>query len=439
MKICKDRIFFLLLLTVFPLSSFAQYMAAAPGEFIVRFKSMEAARSFYAKPGVKAMAKHEWLSSTIAPIGHMKTLTKDQFQTTLTFLQSSPEVAYIEPNYLYSVPALANQYDNYFNQNRSAPTDKHWKELWGLSNSKNPGVDINALRAWEVTRGNQNVVVAVIDTGVDYTHPDLQGNMWVNKGEIAGNNKDDDNNGFVDDIYGYDFANTDSDPMDDNSHGTHCAGTIGAVHDTNGVAGVMGSVKIMALKFLTGQGSGSTAGAIKAIEYATKMGAHVMSNSWGGGGASQALKEAIVAAAAKGIVFVAAAGNSSNDNDRSPNYPSNYDVPNVIAVAAMDINGKPASFTSYGQNTVHVSAPGVNILSTVPNGQYKSYSGTSMATPHVSGVVGLVLSTNGLQSVGTMRERLIKTSKKSSELSKISASGGYVDAFAAVTGQVSQD
>ena len=258
------------------------------------------------------------------------------------------------------------------------------------------GADISADMAWDVFTGNQNIVVGVIDTGLDYNHPDLAANAWVNPGEIAGNGIDDDGNGYIDDIHGWDFVNGDSDPMDDNGHGTHCAGTIGAAgNNGTGVVGVNWQVRIMGLKFLNASGSGSTAAAIEAIEYATDMAirypgeVRLTSNSWGGGGFSQALEDAIAAAGAADMLFIAAAGNSGSNNDVSPHYPSNYDLDNIIAVAATDHDDELAGFSSYGATTVDLAAPGVDILSTIPGGGYGLSSGTSMATPHVSGVTAL--------------------------------------------------
>jgi thermitase len=438
-RMAKMKSIYTLLIALMTLSSVyaATNATAVPGEFIIKFKSVNHARAFYQKSSVRDLGKHEWLGVRFAPLGFMKVTTKADYNKAVTLLGSSSEIAYVEPNYIYTIPAHADKYDQAFNKYKLNPNDEFFAKLWGIHNTKNEGIDVNAMEAWKTTMGSEKVIIAVIDTGVDYTHPDLKDNMWKNVNEIPDNGIDDDENGFVDDVYGYDFANKDADPKDDHSHGTHCAGTIGAVHNKIGVAGVMRDVSIMSLKFLTARGSGSAKGAIQSIDYATKMGAHIMSNSWGGGGKSKAMAEAIEAANEKGIVFVAAAGNSGTDNDKKPHYPSNYENSNVISVAAIDINGKPASFTNFGKKTVHVAAPGVNILSTVIKGDYKSYSGTSMAAPHVSGVVGLVLSVKGLRAAPKMRELLIKTSKSYDRTGSTTASGGIIDAAAAITGQKS--
>ncbi|HET9482029.1 MAG TPA: S8 family serine peptidase, partial [Candidatus Polarisedimenticolia bacterium] len=298
-------------------------------------------------------------------------------------LSRNPNIEHVTPNYILTAEVV--------------PNDPNLPQLYGMINTGQTGgtndADIDADQAWGVTTGSHSVVVGIIDTGVDYTHPDLAANIWTNPGEIPGNMIDDDLNGFVDDIHGYDFVNNDADPFDDNGHGTHCAGTIGAVGNNGiGVVGVNWNVSIMGLKFLSASGSGSTANAVRAVNYATQMGADLTSNSWGGGGASPDLQAAIAAAGLDEIPFVAAAGNNGTNNDTSPHYPSNYNLPNVISVAASDHNDAPASFTNYGPTTVHIAAPGVNILSTQPGNRYQLLSGTSMATPHVAGVVALLKS-----------------------------------------------
>ena len=250
----------------------------------------------------------------------------------------------------------------------------------------------------------------------------------INEAELNGTEGvDDDGNGYVDDVYGYDFANNDADPMDGHGHGTHCAGVIGAEHNSTGIAGVMANVQILPVQFLSKSGGGTLEGALKAIDYATSRGVNVMSNSWGGGGRSQALFEAIVRAEKAGIVFVAAAGNERNDNDAKAVYPANYKVANVISVGAMDGKGKKASFSNYGKKTVHVFAPGVDIYSTVTKNRYQKMSGTSMACPHVSGVVGLVMSSEPNLDFTEIKNRLMNTSVESTELSQYTISG-YVDA-----------
>lgn len=307
----------------------------------------------------------------------------DEYDVTRDFLRGpgSPLV-YVEPDYLVQPSA-------------SIPDDPAFSLLWGLHNLGQTGglgdADIDAPEAWEVTRSGPEVVVAVIDTGIDRDHPDLAPNIWRNLGEIPDNNLDDDGNGYIDDVYGWDFINNDKDPRDDHYHGTHCAGTIGAVGDNGlGVVGVSPHVKLMSLKFL-GLYGGYTSDAIEAVAYATANGARVTSNSWGGGGYTQALKDAIDESAQAGVLFVAAAGNSATDNDLSARYPASYLSPNILSVAATDHQDRLASFSCHGATSVHLAAPGVNIYSTAPGGSYRHLSGTSMATPHVSGAAALLL------------------------------------------------
>ena len=327
------------------------------------------------------------------------------------WIQSQPGVAFAEPNYI--VHAL---------ESNIVPSDPLFTDLWALQNTEStqiPSPDIGAINAWKKSTGSKNVVVAVIDTGVDYNHEDIKDNYWSNPGEIGldsqGRNKsnngvDDDGNGFVDDWRGWDFANNDNNPMDDNMHGTHCAGTIGASGNNKlGVVGVNWHVSIVGLKFLKADGSGETSGAIKAIEYATNMSIPILSNSWGGAPYSEALKEAIFKASQKDILFVAAAGNNSNDIDLRPSYPASYNLPNVLSVAATDSNDAVAQFSNYGKKTVHIAAPGVDILSTVPNNKYEKLSGTSMATPHVAGAAALIKSVFTTAGAKTLKAKILSS------------------------------
>ncbi len=269
------------------------------------------------------------------------------------------QVEYAEPNYIVHTTVTPN--DTYFNQ------------LWGLNNTGQSGgtidADIDAPDAWAITTGSDNVVIAVVDTGVAYNHSDLSSNIWVNPGETTCTDGiDNDNNGYIDDCYGWDFIGDDNDPTDYNGHGTHVAGTIAAVgNNSTGITGVMWKAKIMPLRFLGVSGSGSTDNAISAILYANAKSAHVINNSWGGSGYSQALKDAIDASSA---VVVCAAGNDGTNNDTTPFYPASYTSSNIISVAATDSNDNLASFSNYGLTSVDVGAPGVGIYSTVPQFTY---------------------------------------------------------------------
>ncbi|MGB3493119.1 MAG: S8 family peptidase [Elainellaceae cyanobacterium] len=314
--------------------------------------------------------------------------------------------------------------------------DPDFSELWGLDNQGQTGgtvdADIDATEAWDISTG-QDVVVAVIDSGVDYTHPDLAQNMWVNTGETPNNGIDDDGNGFVDDYYGYDFANDDSDPFDDDGHGTHVAGTIAAVGDNDiGVVGVAPNAKIMALKFLDASGFGETFDAIQAIEYAILMGADISNNSWGGSFYSAALEDAIAAANDAGQLFVTAAGNSSSNNNIFPSYPANYDFDNVISVASTDANDELSWFSNVGSTSVDLAAPGSDIYSTIPGGGYASFNGTSMASPHVAGVAALLLAQNPDLTASEIKQKILDSVDPLDALDGLTASGGRLNAYNAL-------
>lgn len=322
---------------------------AIPGEYVVKFKIRDNApgiKGFFAPQGKKI----DKILSQQNAIGLIKIKEGE-----ISSLSEDPNVEYIEPNYVYE------KFD--------MPNDPMADQLWGMKKINMPDV-------WAVMPETP-VRVAIIDTGVDYMHEDLSPNV----------------------LHGFNAITGEEDGMDDNGHGTHVAGTIGAVGNNGiGVAGVAFKVEILPAKFLDNMGSGSLSDAIAAIDYAMKKGARVLSNSWGGGGYSKALEETIASACEQGITFVAAAGNGGMDgkgdnNDSSPSYPASYKLPCVISVAATDENDELTSFSNYGKS-VHVGAPGIRILSTIPHDQYAAYAGTSMATPHVSGVVALMLAKN---------------------------------------------
>ena len=295
-----------------------------------------------------------------------------------------------------------------------------FSEQWALNNSGADGgaerADLDALKAWETTKGSDEVVVAVLDSGVDYTHVDLVSNMWARPANVPAYT--DDELGGFNDINGYDATSEIRDPMDDNGHGTHSAGIIGAEGDNGeGIAGINWNVKIMPLKFLGRGGFGSTNDAIEAINYAIDrkkngVNVRVISASWGSTSKSKALEDTIRAAGDAGILFVAAAGNDGSDNDRRPHYPSNYDLPNVISVAALDRTDHLASFSNFGVKTVHVAAPGKAIVSTWLGSDYREASGTSMATPYVSGVAALIIANEPRISMKNLRERDYKNCRQ---------------------------
>jgi subtilisin family serine protease len=288
----------------------------------------------------------------------------------LAMFRTRPGVEFAQPDYRVQVTAT--------------PDDPSFGSQWGLN-------AINAPAAWNTGTGTGRTIVAVIDSGIAYNHPDLKANIWHNPGEIAGNGIDDDHDGYVDDVVGYNFVSNTGNPADDNGHGTHVAGIIGAVGDNGvGVSGVDWHVQIMALKFLDAGGSGYMSDAVRALNFAVAHGAKIVNASFAGGGYDPAMATALANARAKGVIVVAAAGNDGTDNDANPVYPANYSGDNVVSVAAVDRNDRLASFSDYGAKTVDIAAPGVGIYSTLPNGKYGSYSGTSMATPFVTGALALV-------------------------------------------------
>jgi subtilisin family serine protease len=289
----------------------------------------------------------------------------------------------------------------------AASNDPFYDRLYGLHNTGQAipnlprgitDADIDAPEAWQITTGSPNVVVAVIDSGVDYRHPDLRNNIWVNQDEIPGNGLDDDRNGYVDDVYGYDFGDNDADPQDTNGHGTHVAGTIAAQRNNGiGIVGVAPNVKVMPLKVLkTRDGSLASffSAAVQAIDYAVHNGAKISNNSWGTYEQYYPLETAIARAAREGHIFVAAAGNFTNNNDIKPFKPAAYEHTNIISVAATDNRDNLAYFSNYGQRSVDIAAPGMGIYSTLPGGRYGYKQGTSMAAPHVAGAAALVMSQN---------------------------------------------
>ena len=313
------------------------------------------------------------------------------------------------------------------------PDDPNFPQEWGLYQPN--GVHMNLPAAWDITTGSGDTVVAVIDTGVDYNHPDLSSNLWQNPGEIAGNGVDDDHNGYVDDIYGINAITNSGNPMDDHGHGTHVSGTIGALSNNGiGVTGINWQVKIIGAKFLSSSGSGSLYDAIKCVDYITNLrstGVNVVlsNNSWGGGGYSQALYDAIWRARGAGILFVAAAGNSGADIDATPSYPAAYPADNIVAVAAVAQSGSLASFSNWGQTRVDIGAPGVNIASTYFQNRYAYMSGTSMAAPHVSGALALLSSfAPGLSWQG-LRDNLYATGTPLSSLSGKTVTGKMANAY----------
>ncbi|MEY4668844.1 MAG: hypothetical protein RL518_1543 [Pseudomonadota bacterium] len=311
-------------------------------------------------------------------------------------------------------------------ESAATPNDPQYASLYGMKN-------ISAPAAWDITTGSTSAVVAIIDTGIDYNHPDLVDNIATNSREIPNNGVDDDANGFIDDYYGYDFTNNDSNPMDDHYHGTHCAGTVGAKgNNGKGVAGVNWTVKLLPVKVLNSYGSGTLASVAAGMNYAVKRGAKILSMSLGTSSYSSTLENAVINARNAGALVVAAAGNSSSNNDILPQYPASLPQDNVISVAASSFTDALASFSNYGATSVDLAAPGENILSTYLGGQYAYASGTSMATPHVAGMAALLLAVNPSLSYTAIKSILLSTVDPIPAMAGKLVSGGRGNLYKAV-------
>ncbi len=468
--------------------------AHVPGEILVQFTSAAdanlrgAALASVSGQAAEVLRGHLPSQASEGMLVRVKVGGGLTVEQALEIISKLPGVRFAEPNFTYTTDAVTTNDPIYADA-----------KLWGMyGDQTNPSnkYGSQAGEAWSLTTGSSKVVVGVVDSGIDYTHPDLYLNVWLNQREIpasfrasltdvdadgvisfrdlnasqnasfvtdlnqngridAGdllsdsrweNGVDDDANGYIDDFVGWDFVNNDNDPMDDNDHGTHVFGTIAAQGNNSlGVAGVTWSTQVMGLKFLSATGSGSLSNAILALDYytaATTSSAQnyaATNNSWGGGGFSQSLLDAIVRGAKADVLFVAAAGNggfdgNGDDNDTTANYPSNYDTTAgagydaVIAVASITRSGALSSFSNFGDVTVDLGAPGSGIFSTVPGGGYASFSGTSMATPHVAGAIALLSATNLGLSAAQLKAQLLATVTPTDSLAGKTVTGGRLDA-----------
>lgn len=357
------------------------------------------------------------VDTKIAPFAVIdSSLNKNQLKNEL--IDKGLDVSYVESN------------DIDYKLFDSSPVDTMYSSQWGLNGKHG----IESERAWSTQKGSKDLVVAVIDSGIDYSHPDLKSNLWINQAELNGKaGVDDDGNGYIDDINGINAFAKNGNPMDDMGHGTHCAGVIGASHNSIGIAGVMANVKLMAVKIFTGAGKTSVEAIVKGIEYAIDNKAKIMSNSWGGTQSSQAISDAVKAAGEAGILFVAAAGNGNMfgfgyNIDKKPVYPAGYDMDHILSVGSIASTGKRSMFSNYGQKSVDIFAPGSKVQSTYKDKTYKSLSGTSMATPHVSGVAGLVASEFPRADAIELKERILEGALKKSSFTNKSVSGGVLNA-----------
>src|SRR5215471_12311644 len=408
---------------------------AMPGEVLVRFEASDDLQLQTFADNAASLANAS-VKRSIGPASlglfHMRSNTMNT-HALLNVMSKLAGVLYAEPNYIVEATLT--------------PNDTRFGEMWGLNNAGQvvggqtgiAGADIKAVSAWDVSTGSSSIVVGVIDTGVDFNHPDLAANIWSAPTSFtvtvggqtitcpAGS-------------HGFNAVANTCSPLDDNNHGSHTSGTIGARgNNASGVTGVNWTTSVMGLKFLSASGSGNTADAIECIQFAIQakqiFGAaanvRILSNSWGGGGFSQALLDAINAANSNDMLFVCAAGNNNSNNDTTAFFPANYDAPNVLSVAATDNRDAKSSFSNFGATTVDLGAPGTNILSTVPNGGFAVFSGTSMATPHVSGAAALVLSKCSL-STANLKANLMNNVDPISSLSGRTVTGGRLNVNKAI-------
>lgn len=483
-----------LLIAVVALGTSAAKASPAPGDYIIKLKSH---RSIAQVARVLKGAKVEALGG---PWVHVQLPESAAARTDIEAVRAITQASFIQPNYKVVIPEQEMLTDVFAAEKMAAfasKNDTHGMPLFGNPPPDNPkiptapvkgrGLDPLFSNQWgmmdigvreiETDAAAKDTIVAVIDTGVDYTHPDLLPNMWRNPGETGTdkngadksyNGIDDDKNGFIDDVVGWDFASNDNLPYDMTStltdvltgagnpgHGTHCAGNVGAATSNGmGVRGVADHVKIMAVRFLTEKGQGSTAGAVQAIHYAVDNGARVLSNSWGMEGedptdpaGNQALQDAINYAKDKGVLFVAAAGNGhngvgyDNDTDPKPGMPASYNIANIVSVAAIDANDQLGSFSCWGLTSVHIAAPGVNIFSTMVNNNYDgtivdlsilglpkvTWDGTSMATPHVAGAAALYWSRHPEKTWSDVKSALLSNVTHIPTLAGRLASGGKLN------------
>ncbi len=389
-----------------------------PGEVLVKFRP---GRSDVLRATTRSWLDRSQRLRAFGRIGaELRRFDDRTTESALALLRADPAIAYAEPNWI--VRACLT------------PNDPQLVNEIGLRNTGQGGgivgADIDAILAWDLFTGDSTLRIGVIDTGVDYTHPDLAANIWTNPGEIPGNAIDDDGNGYTDDVHGYDVLNDDGDPMDDHYHGTHVAGTIGAVtNNALGIAGVNWRCRIVPIKFMNSAGYGTDADAIAAIEYAMALGLRVTNNSWGNMPYSQAMQDAIAAAGDTGQLLVFAAGNDHFDLDLYPVYPAAYDSPYILSVAATENHDARATFSNYGATTVDLGAPGWNTLSCKPGGLYQYLSGTSMAAPHVTGVAGLVLGRTPNVPPLRLKQLILDNAEPSAALEGYVLTGARLNAY----------
>jgi len=414
----------------------ADRLSFEPGELIVKFRdnaSPESRERSHGRNRASILRRFSRLNAD-----YIRLSPGQGIEEAMSEYKADPSVEYVEPNFrIYVEPTEAV----------SEPNDAYFQDQWHLENTGQTGgtpeADIDALSAWTETTGSPDVIVAVLDSGIAYRHEDLQANMWVNRLEIPDNGIDDDQNGYVDDVYGIDtYAHT-SDPDDALGHGTHVAGIIGAMGNNGiGVTGINWKVQLLSCRFLGPWGYGSISGAIECLEYVKALydrGENIVitNNSWGFTGFSQLLYD--VVADQRDILMVAAAGNNWRDNDELPYSPASLPLPNVIAVASTDHNDGKAPSSSFGRRSVHVGAPGVDILSTLPEythwgaSDYGYLSGTSMAAPQVAGIAALIKAAEPKRNFVDIRNLILSGGERISALEGITVTGRRVNAYGSLT------
>ncbi len=425
----------------------AQEKDFMPGQILIQLKPEAIAKKTSFKNQLQAKTIKKFTENDLE-LWELPTQNKASTLALIEEYKNHPDVLFMEPNYVWSVDDLR-------------PNDPDFPKLWPLHNTgqtikQNAGtddVDLDFPESWCMNLTVSEAVVGILDTGIDWRHEDLVEKIWQNLGEDADgdgrvleyingewvfdpddeNGVDDDGNGFTDDFIGWDFVNNDNNPNDGHSHGTHCAGTIGAtINNELGIAGVAGNAKLAALKFLADDGRGTTDAAIAALDYAVAMGMPISNNSWGGGSYSYALYQAIERAKNSNHLFVAAAGNNSMNNDQYAYYPSSYDHDNVISVASINNQGQLSYFSNYGATSVDIAAPGTDIYSCLPYNNYGYKSGTSMAVPHVVGVCVWLIGMNPNSDISTIKNTLMNTVNKIDDLNDKSLSDGYINLEAAL-------
>ncbi len=419
-----------------------------PGELIVRTKpglSLKGETSVAEDFGAKVLFEFDpdvnnIYKSESGEFLHLKLPHGLSTEEAMAALSADERVEFAVPNHIYHLPqveqgevpsGLSSGTDS--NPGQVIPNDLK-PELWGLHNTGQTGgkadADIDAPEAWTIHTGRNQVqggpLIAVVDTGIDFTHTDLAANIWKNPGETK-NGRDSDRNGVVDDIHGYNAFDNNGDVMDRNGHGTHVAGTIGAVGDNGqGVVGVNHNANIMAVKIFGDSGSTNAAAIVRGLQYSTKMGARITNNSWGGGAYNAAIKQAFAESPAMHFL---SAGNNGRNNDTYDRYPGDYNLPNFIRVAATDHSDNLARFSNWAPTTVELGAPGVDILSTVPGQGYASYNGTSMATPQAAGAAALIVSAYPQISNEELKARLLGGVDQVPSLQGKTITGGRLNVY----------